>query len=48
VTFFMMGYLLINRPVQSLAGVLVMLAGLIIYAIARYYPAVPAAQKATP
>src|SRR5262249_4345097 len=31
VTFLMMGYLLINRPVQSLAGVLVMLAGLIIY-----------------
>jgi basic amino acid/polyamine antiporter, APA family len=47
VTFFMMGYLLINRPVQSLAGVLVMLAGLIIYAIAQYYPAVLAAQKAT-
>jgi APA family basic amino acid/polyamine antiporter len=34
VTFLMMGYLLINRPVQSLAGVLVMLAGLVIYAIA--------------
>ena len=45
-TFFMMGYLLINRPVQSLAGVLVMLAGLIIYAIAQYDPAVPPAQKA--
>ena len=47
VTFFMMYYLLINRPVQSLAGVLVMLAGLIIYAIAQVYPAVPATQKAT-
>jgi APA family basic amino acid/polyamine antiporter len=47
VTFFMMGYLLINRPVQSLAGVLVMLAGLIIYAIAQYCPAMLAAQKAT-
>jgi len=47
VTFLMMGYLLINRPVQSLAGVLVMLAGLIVDAIAQYYPAVPAAQKAT-
>ena len=47
VTFLMMGYLLINRPAQSLTGVLVMLAGLIIYAIAQYYPAVPAAQKAT-
>ena len=46
VTFFMMGYLLINRPLQSLAGVLVMLARLIIYAIAQYYPAVPPAQKA--
>jgi hypothetical protein len=39
--------LLINHPVQSLAGVLVMLAGLIVYAIAQYCPAVPAAQKAT-
>jgi len=47
VTFFMMYYLLINRPVQSLAGVLVMLAGLILYAIAQVYPAVPATQKAT-
>ncbi len=47
VTFFMMYYLLINRPVQSLSGVLVMLAGLIIYAIAQYYPAVPATEKVT-
>ena len=47
VTFFMLYYLAINRPVQSLAGVLVMLAGLIIYAIAQYYPGVPAPQKAT-
>ena len=47
VTLLMMGYLLINRPMQSLAGVLVMLAGLIIYAIAQHYPSEPAAQKAT-
>ena len=47
VTFFMMYYLLIHRPVQSLAGVVVMLAGLILYGIAQYYPAVPATQKAT-
>ena len=47
VTFFMMYYLAVNRPVQSLAGVLVMLAGLIIYGIAQYYPGVPATQKAT-
>ncbi len=47
VTFFMMYYLLINRPLQSLSGVVVMLAGLVIYAIAQYYPAVPATQKAT-
>jgi basic amino acid/polyamine antiporter, APA family len=47
VTFFMMYYLLINRPVQSLAGVVLMLAGLIIYGIAQLYPAVPATQKAT-
>jgi len=40
VMFLMMGYLLINRPVQSLAGVFVMLAGLIVYAVAQYYPAV--------
>lgn len=47
VTGFMMYYLLINRPVQSMSGVLVMLGGLIIYGIARYYPGVPATQKAT-
>ena len=45
VTFFMMYYLAINRPLQSLAGVLVMLAGLMIYAVAQLYPAVPAVQK---
>ena len=45
VTFFMMYYLAINRPLQSLAGVLVMLAGLMIYAVAQFYPAVPAVQK---
>jgi APA family basic amino acid/polyamine antiporter len=41
----MMYYLAINRPLQSLAGVLVMLAGLMIYAVAQFYPAVPAVQK---
>jgi APA family basic amino acid/polyamine antiporter len=47
VTFFMMYYLAINRPLQSLAGALLMLAGLVIYRIAQYQPAVPATQKAT-
>jgi APA family basic amino acid/polyamine antiporter len=47
VTLFMMYNLVINRPLQSLAGVLVMLAGLIIYAIAQYYPVAPAVQKIT-
>jgi APA family basic amino acid/polyamine antiporter len=47
VTGFMLCYLLISRPVQALAGVLLMLAGLIIYAIAQYSPAVPATEKAT-
>lgn len=47
VTGFMLYYLLISRPTQALAGVLLMLAGLILYAIAQNYPAVPATQKAT-
>ena len=47
VTGFMLYYLLVSRPTQALAGVLLMLAGLILYAIAQNYPAVPATQKAT-
>ncbi len=38
VTGFMMYYLMVSRPVQALAGVALMLAGLIIYAIAQYSP----------
>jgi APA family basic amino acid/polyamine antiporter len=34
----MMYYLLTERPVQSLAGMLVMLAGLLIYAVFRRRP----------
>jgi len=41
VTGFMMYYLMVSRPVQALAGVALMLAGLIIYAIAQYSPAAP-------
>ena len=47
VTGFMLYYLLVSRPTQALAGVLLMLAGLILYAIAQNYPSVPATQKAT-
>jgi len=47
VTGFMMYYLVINRPVQSLAGVLLMLAGLILYWIAQLHPAQPATQEVT-
>jgi len=47
VTGFMMYYLIINRPVQSLAGVLLMLAGLILYWIAQLHPAQPATQEVT-
>src|SRR5665213_588741 len=47
VTGFMLYYLLVSRPAQSLAGVLLMLAGLVLYAIAQNYPAVPATEKAT-
>jgi APA family basic amino acid/polyamine antiporter len=38
VTGFMMYYLLTERPVQSLSGMLVMLAGLLIYAVFRRRP----------
>jgi APA family basic amino acid/polyamine antiporter len=47
VTGFMMYYLVINRPVQSLAGVLLMLAGVILYWIAQAHPAQPATQEVT-
>lgn len=47
VTGFMLYYLMVSRPAQALAGVLVMLAGLILYAIAQNHAAVPAAEKAT-
>jgi APA family basic amino acid/polyamine antiporter len=45
VTGFMLYYLLVSRPSQALAGVLLMLAGLVIYAIAQYSPAVPATEN---
>jgi APA family basic amino acid/polyamine antiporter len=35
VTAFMMYYLLIDRPLQSLLGVLIMISGLLIYAVFR-------------
>jgi APA family basic amino acid/polyamine antiporter len=35
VTLFMMYYLVVNRPLQSLGGVAVMLAGLVVYYISR-------------
>ncbi len=35
VTLFMMYYLVVNRPLQSLAGVAMMLAGLVIYYVSR-------------
>jgi basic amino acid/polyamine antiporter, APA family len=35
VTGFMMYYLLTERPLQSLLGVLIMLSGLLIYAVLR-------------
>ncbi len=44
VTALMMVYLAANRPLESLAGFLVMLAGLIVYWIARY-PAAAEMQK---
>jgi basic amino acid/polyamine antiporter, APA family len=36
VTLFMMYYLVVNRPLQSLAGFAMMLAGLIVYYVSRY------------
>jgi basic amino acid/polyamine antiporter, APA family len=42
VTLFMMCYLVVNRPLQSLAGFAVMSAGLLIYYVSRPEPAVPA------
>ena len=45
VTFFMMYYLIMNRPVQSLAGFFMMLVGLTIYWVAQLrVPAVPVRQ----
>jgi basic amino acid/polyamine antiporter, APA family len=35
VTGFMMFYMVTNRPLQSLAGALTMLAGLVVFAITR-------------
>jgi APA family basic amino acid/polyamine antiporter len=47
VTGFMLYYLMTSRPVQALAGVVLMLAGLVIYSIAQNQSALPAAEKAT-
>ena len=47
VTGFMLYYLLVSRPMESLAGVLLMLAGLVLYAIAQNYPADAANEKVT-
>jgi len=47
VTGFMLYYLLMSRPAQALAGVALMLVGLVIYSIAQNHAAVPAAEKAT-
>jgi len=47
VTFFMMYYLVISRPMQSLAGFLIMLAGLVIYAISYVRIEQSEAQKVT-
>ncbi len=41
VTLFMMYYLVVNRPLQSLAGVALMSAGLLIYYVSRPASAVP-------
>jgi basic amino acid/polyamine antiporter, APA family len=43
VTLFMMYYLLVNRPLQSLAGVAMMSAGLVIYYVSRLKSNVPSA-----
>ncbi|MEI7803937.1 MAG: amino acid permease [Hyphomicrobiales bacterium] len=47
VTAFMMYYLVVNRPLQSLSGFLIMLAGLVIYAIAQARFEPTAVQKVT-
>jgi APA family basic amino acid/polyamine antiporter len=46
VTGFMLYYLMVSRPAQALAGVALMLAGLVLYSIAQNHAA-PAAEKAT-
>jgi basic amino acid/polyamine antiporter, APA family len=46
-TAFMMYYLIVNRPVQSLAGFLMMLAGLALYAVAASQPREVAVQNVT-
>jgi APA family basic amino acid/polyamine antiporter len=43
VTGFMMYYLLVERPLQSSLGILIMLSGLLIYAVFRKRPGLPAA-----
>jgi APA family basic amino acid/polyamine antiporter len=41
VTLFMMYYLIVNRPLQSLAGVAIMAAGLVIYYVSRLLSNMP-------
>jgi APA family basic amino acid/polyamine antiporter len=43
VTGFMMYYLVVERPLQSALGILIMLSGLLIYAVFRERPGHPAA-----
>ena len=43
VTGFMMYYLVVERPLQSALGILIMLSGLLIYAVFRERPGRPAA-----
>jgi APA family basic amino acid/polyamine antiporter len=43
VTGFMMYYLVVERPLQSALGILIMLSGLLIYAVFRKRPGRPAA-----
>jgi APA family basic amino acid/polyamine antiporter len=47
VTLYMMYYLVTNRPVQSLAGFLMMLVGLVIYGIAQVRAPQVQVQQAT-
>jgi basic amino acid/polyamine antiporter, APA family len=42
VTGFMMYYLLVERPLQSSLGILIMLSGLLIYAVFRKRPGLSA------